>query len=128
MVFKQPLFARRRKLPRPYLKCLRCGAPAVIHSIRATANLYPAYVRAGKRERAQTILKQLQTTDKYVSPGELAVLYAALGEREQAFASLEKAYAAHDLQVQYLGVDPAFDSLRSDPRFQDLMRCVGLSE
>jgi len=72
--------------------------------------------------------KQLQTTDTYVSPGELPVLYAALGEREQAFASLEKAYAAHDLQLQYLGVDPGFDSLRSDPRFQDLLRRVGLPE
>ena len=49
-----------------------------------------------------------------------------LGEREQAFASLEKAYAAHDPNLQYLGVEPAFDSLRSDPRFQDLVRRVGL--
>jgi len=70
---------------------------------------------------------QLQTSKEYVSPGELAVLYGALGEREQAFASLEKAYQAHDLQLQYLGVSPTFDPLRSDPRFQGLMRRVGLN-
>jgi hypothetical protein len=56
----------------------------------------------------------------------LGVIYVALGEREQAFASLEKAYAAHDNQLKYLGVEANYDSLRSDPRFQDLLRRVGL--
>ena len=84
------------------------------------------YARAGERAKAEQILKELQTAKAYVSPGELAILYTALGQREQAFASLEKAYAAHDLQLQYLGVDSSFDSLRADPRFQDLLRRVGL--
>jgi hypothetical protein len=56
----------------------------------------------------------------------LSILYAALGKREQAFASLEKAYAAHDLQLQYLGLDPSFDPLRADPRFRNLLLRVGL--
>jgi serine/threonine protein kinase/Tfp pilus assembly protein PilF len=85
-----------------------------------------AYAHAGERERAQAILKRLETGKRYVSPGELAVLYAALGEHEQAFKSLEKGFAARDPQLQFLGVDPAFDSLRGDPRFADLMRRVGL--
>jgi hypothetical protein len=58
----------------------------------------------------------------------LPVLYAALGKREEAFASFEKAYLAHDQQLQYLGIEPAFDSLRSDTRFKDLMRRVGLPQ
>ncbi len=87
-----------------------------------------AYAGAGEREKALEILKQLETSKEYVSPGELAILYGALGEREKAFASLEKAYAAHDLQLQFLKVDPAFDSLRDDPRFQDLLRRVGLPQ
>jgi len=86
-----------------------------------------AYAKAGDLERAQEILKQLQTGKDYVAPAELANLYSALGDREQAFASLEKAYAAHDPQLQYIGVDPSFDTLRSDPRFTDLMRRVKLT-
>ena len=87
-----------------------------------------AYARAGQLEKARAILDELQRTKQYVSPAELAVLYVGLGEREQAFASLERAYAAHDLQLQYLGVDPTLDPLRSDPRFAELMRRVGLSQ
>ena len=68
----------------------------------------------------------MQTSKTYVSPGELAVLYIALSDREQALKSLEKAFAARDLQLQFLAVDPSFDSLRSDPRFADLLRRVGL--
>jgi eukaryotic-like serine/threonine-protein kinase len=86
-----------------------------------------AYANTGNRTRAQAILKQLQTSKEYVSPFELAILYAALGERDQAFASLEKAYEAHDVQFQFLGVSPEWDALRSDPRFQDLLRRVGLT-
>jgi tetratricopeptide (TPR) repeat protein len=85
-----------------------------------------AYAHAGDRQRAQAILKRLESGERYVSPAELAVLYAALGERERAFKSLEKGFAARDLQLQFLGIDPAFDSLRDDPRFADLMRRVGL--
>ena len=87
-----------------------------------------AYAKAGDRERAREIARRLQTSKSYVSPGELAILYVALDEREKAFKSLEKAYAEHDLQLQYLAVDPAFDSLRRDPRFQDLVRRVGLPQ
>jgi hypothetical protein len=58
----------------------------------------------------------------------LAILYAALGERDKAFASLERTYTAHDLQLQYRGTDPAFDRLRGDSRFANLLRRVGLSQ
>jgi eukaryotic-like serine/threonine-protein kinase len=85
-----------------------------------------AYAGAGKRERAEVILTELETAKSYVSPAELAVLYTALDEREKAFASLEKAFASHDLQLQFLGTDPAFDSLRDDARFADLMKRIGL--
>ena len=86
-----------------------------------------AYARAGNRDQAQAILKRLQTSKDHISPGELAMLYTAMGEQEQAFSSLETAYAAHDLQLQYLGVAPEFDSLRADPRFQNLLRRIGLT-
>src|SRR6266542_4115563 len=72
-----------------------------------------AYAKAGERGKASAILKRLETTKEYVSPGELAILYAALDEREKAFASLERAYTAHDNQLETLG-KPQFDSLQSD--------------
>jgi Flp pilus assembly protein TadD len=84
-----------------------------------------AYARAGRRDEARAILNELQRTTQFVSPGELAVLYVALGERDQAFQSLERAYAERDIQLQYLKVEENFDSLRGDPRFQDLVRRVG---
>ncbi|MGI8732353.1 MAG: TPR end-of-group domain-containing protein, partial [Pyrinomonadaceae bacterium] len=65
---------------------------------------------------------------QYVSPFDLATLYAGLGENHLAFQSLERAYSAHELQMQNLGIDPGLDILRSDPRFQDLMRRVGLPQ
>ena len=75
---------------------------------------------------ALTILNKLKAAKEYVSPAELAILYAGLGDKEEAFQSLERAYAAHDLQLQFLKVEPHYDSLRSDPRFAGLMRRVGL--
>ena len=85
-----------------------------------------ALAGAGEREQARTILKQLEA-NKYTSPGALTALYLALGEREQAFAALERAYVAHDNQLQFLRVSPQLDPLRADPRFIDLLRRVGLS-
>jgi serine/threonine-protein kinase len=85
-----------------------------------------SYAMSGQREKALAILNKLKTTKEYVSPAELAILYTGLGDKEGAFQELERAYAAHDLQMQYLKVEPHYDSLRSDPRFTDLMRRVGL--
>jgi tetratricopeptide (TPR) repeat protein len=53
--------------------------------------------------------------------------YARLGEKERAFEWLEKAFAEHDNDITYLKVDTSFDNLKSDPRFQDLLRRVGLT-
>jgi serine/threonine-protein kinase len=83
------------------------------------------YAAAGRREEAAGILRQLETTDKYVSPGELATLQASLGEHEKAFASLERAQAERDLQLQFLKVDPGYDSIRDDPRFKSLLAKLG---
>jgi eukaryotic-like serine/threonine-protein kinase len=90
-------------------------------------SLGAAYARAGQSDRARAILEGLRISQEHVSPAERAILLAALGEREQAFTSLEVAYRAHDVHLQRLGVDPGFDSLRADPRFQDLLRRVGLA-
>jgi TolB-like protein/Flp pilus assembly protein TadD len=65
--------------------------------------------------------------DGQVHPNETAGVYARLGDKDQALAWLEKAYDAH-LHMEWLKVDPQWDNLRSDPRFQDLLRRVGLAQ
>ena len=87
-----------------------------------------AYAKSGKRDEALAILNKLKTTKDHVSPAELAILYVGLGDKEAALESLERAYREHDLQMQYLKVDPHYDALRSEARFQDLMRRVGLPQ
>ncbi|HLR07008.1 MAG TPA: protein kinase [Pyrinomonadaceae bacterium] len=94
------------------------------------AGLGRAYAMAGKRNEAQKELAELQELSKqrYVSPGLFALIYAAVGDKDQAFAWLEKAVAEHDLFTARLKVDQRFDPLRSDPRFADLVKRVGLPQ
>jgi hypothetical protein len=85
---------------------------------------------AGKRNEAQKALAELKELSKqrFVSPGVFAMIYAALGDKDQAFALLEKSVEEHDLSVARLKVDARFDNLRDDPRFADLVRRVGLPQ
>jgi tetratricopeptide (TPR) repeat protein len=85
-----------------------------------------AYAMSGKRDDALAVLNKLKTTKEYIPPAELGILYAGLDDKEAALQSLERVYSAHDPQMQYLKVLPHYDPLRSDPRFTDLMRRVGL--
>ena len=87
-----------------------------------------ALARSGRHGEAQATLDKLKRTKEYVSPAELAILYTGLGDKEGALSSLERAYDAHDLQMQFLKVDPHYDSVRGEPRFQDLVRRVGLPQ
>ncbi len=67
-----------------------------------------------------------QSKRRYVSWSDLAAIYAGLGEKDQTFACLEKAYEQRDPKLVIVNASPLFDPLRSDPRFQDLLRRVGL--
>jgi serine/threonine protein kinase/lipoprotein NlpI len=86
------------------------------------------YAISGRRGEAQKLLDQLreESRQKYVSPYNIATIYEGLGEKDQAFAWLEKSYAARESSMASLKVDPEFASLRSDPRFTDLLRRMGL--
>ena len=88
------------------------------------------YARAGRIDDARkTITKLEQHVEKNgVGRYEIALVYAGLGNKQQAFRWLEEAYAAHDVGLLYLKIDPCLDPLRSDPRFDDLVRRVGLTE
>lgn len=92
-------------------------------------NIGHVYAISSKRGEAQKLLDQLQeeSKHKYVSPYNIATIYEGLGEKDQAFAWLEKAFAERDSNITNLKVDPEFDSLHSDPRFADLLRRIGLA-
>lgn len=79
---------------------------------------------AGRRDEAVKILNELKTRSRreYVSPNLFAYIYASLGENDQAFAYIEKAYEEHTDLVGGLKVGRELDPLRSDPRYQDLVR------
>lgn len=88
-----------------------------------------AYALAGKKNEAQRIIDELSALDKQSSftSYHIAAIYAGLGEKEEAFTWLQRAYQERDI---FMGVrlktDPKLDNLRSDPRFQDLLRRLGL--
>jgi len=92
------------------------------------AGVAQVYAVAGRRAEAQKILGELKEISKrrYVAPNEIAGIYAALGEKDATFEWLQKALEAHDNWLTELKVDPGWDNLRSDPRFQELARRIGL--
>jgi serine/threonine-protein kinase len=89
-----------------------------------------AYSMMGKRAEAQKIIERLekQAKQSYVAPNIIAKVYIGLGEKEHAIEWLEKAYENREDSSTWLNSDPSFDSLRSEPRFQDLVRRVGLPQ
>jgi serine/threonine-protein kinase len=89
-----------------------------------------AYALAGRRAEADRILAELKARTKtgYVSPFHIAMVYIGLGDKEQAFAALEQAHEARSWYMTWLKEAPEFNSLRSDPRFADLVRRVGLPQ
>lgn len=86
------------------------------------------YAVTGKRSEAQKVLTQLEEQSKqtYVDRYFVAQIYTALGDRDKAFQELDKAYEEHSSWLVWLKVEPKFDSLRSDPRFTNLVQRIGL--
>ena len=87
-----------------------------------------AYARSGDRKAAQGIVgrfKALQDS-RYVNAYWIANIHAALGELDQAFAELQKAFVERDWDMNRLKVDPFMDSLHGDPRFEKLIQQMGL--
>lgn len=87
-----------------------------------------AYAQGGYAATARWELKKLKDRSRvgYVSPFDLAALCARSGEAEEAFQWLERAFHEHSDRLVFLHVDGAFDGIRGDRRFADLVRRVGL--
>jgi TolB-like protein/Tfp pilus assembly protein PilF len=91
------------------------------------AGLARGYALAGRRDEAQQGLRELELRgiDHYVSPYGLAQAHAALGDKRSALDRLDRAVNEHAFEVLFLRVDRSFESLREDPRFQELLKRVG---
>lgn len=93
------------------------------------AELGHAYALAGQKGAAQKVLDELEKLSgrRYVSPYSVANVHIGLGDKEQAFAWLEKAYREHSHFLALIKIDPRLDSLHCDARFDDLLERVGLA-
>ena len=95
----------------------------------AGAALAEGYVQAGYTGALSRVAELLvrRSRTSHVSPWQIGTLYTRAGKKDAALVWLEKAYEARDPNMPYLGVDPIFEDLRSDPRFQDLLRRMRLA-
>jgi TolB-like protein/DNA-binding winged helix-turn-helix (wHTH) protein/Tfp pilus assembly protein PilF len=89
-----------------------------------------AYASAGKAAKAKAMLQTLMSKAQsaYVPAYLIAEIHAGLGEKDEAFRWLERAYRERDAQIGYLALDPEMDPLRSDPRFPPLIRRLNLPQ
>jgi tetratricopeptide (TPR) repeat protein len=108
-----------------YQKVIELSKGATVIETSMKAIMGQAYARWGKRSKAVKLLEEIATAGPS-SAYSIAGVYAALGEKDQAFAALNKAYEEHDMQLVSLKVDPTLDGLRDDIRFTEFVRRVGL--
>jgi len=100
------------------------------NSPRSTAMLGEAFALSGDKPRARQILAELQDRAKreYVSPLYQAIVYAGLGEKDAAFSGLQAAFEERATDMLGLKTGALYDPLRSDPRFDDLLKRMGLAQ
>ncbi len=94
------------------------------------AGLGYVHARVGQSDAARKIIGELTAASRhrYTPALAFAIVHLGLGERDQALTWLEKAYAERFNRLAYLRREPVWDPLRADPRFQDLLRRIGLPE
>ncbi len=97
-------------------------------SIASLSCIGGCYAALGRVREANKMIEELQelSKEKHVSPYQISWIYAGLQDKENALACLEKAYVERSTYLPLIKMEPAWDFLRSDPRFQDLQRRIGL--
>jgi tetratricopeptide (TPR) repeat protein len=101
----------------------------LLRSSGSLAGLGLGYALAGRTAEARAVLNELEdgVTYAYASPVSLAQIYLHLGEKNRAYDCLEKGCEERDPWVLWNKVNPVFDSIRSEPRFQKILRRTGLA-
>ena len=90
------------------------------------AQLGMAYAQSGDRAQAQKVLDQMKKSSPPHLPNySIAMVYATLADKAQTVSWLKKGYEEHNDDMIYMKIEPVFDPVRSDPRFQDLIRRIG---
>jgi len=89
-----------------------------------------AYAKAGRRDKAEEMIARYRDFAKteWVPTARIAAIYGALGEKDKAFAELEKALEARDWEMHRISVDIYMRPLRDDPRFKAILKRVNLPE
>jgi len=89
-----------------------------------------ALAKTGKQAEARAVLDELLklSTERYVPPYPVALVYNGLGERDKTLEWLEKGYQHRDARMMFLKVEPKWNNLRDDPRFQELLRKLGFPQ
>lgn len=105
---------------------LKTAQAANPDSTGTISTLAVAYAKSGNRSEAEKLLAELMNLrpKQYVSPADIALVYGALGENDEMFRWLNKAYDDWSEALIYMEYDPAFDDARNDTRFQELVRRV----
>jgi TolB-like protein/Flp pilus assembly protein TadD len=107
-----------------YAEALAIAEPTLNSDSPFISDAAIAYAKSGQRDRALALIERWKEAEKqkYVMNYWFAMSYAALGDKDAAFAELEKAYQNHDWFLQRIKVDPFADPLRDDPRFNEMVK------
>ena len=110
------------------MESLKTGAHLAGDSAYALARIGYGYAVSGKQAEARAMLGRLQSSssERYVSPYDVAIVYMGIDERDEAIGWLRKALEERSPWMGYLGVEPQMDVLRPDPRFKEMLQRVGL--
>jgi TolB-like protein/class 3 adenylate cyclase/Flp pilus assembly protein TadD len=126
-LFLGKVYTQQRKYPEAIAEFTKArqlsgGSSEAIGSIGYVAAL------AGDKEKAYAVLEELKTlsSERYIPPSNVGLVYNALGNESEALSALEKACDERDPRVTLLKVDPRWDSLRDNPRFVAILKRIGL--
>jgi len=94
--------------------------------VSVNAYIARALVDLGRKDEARDLLDRSESGESYVRSEFMAAAWGALGEMDKAFDALETAYESRSAGLIYSHVDPAYDTLWGDPRYDDLAQRIGL--